>query len=81
MKIKIECPNCKGTGLYHGFMDKPGEFEHCYKCKGLGFKEMEVFEVLRGAPPTFKYVTIDGKTLSYQQFLEWRELKLKGAKQ
>lgn len=81
MKVKVECPACGGDGLYHGYSENYGEFVPCDKCKGLGFKEMEKFEVLKTPPATFKYVTIDGKAMSYQQFLEWRELKLKGAKQ
>lgn len=36
-KIKIECPECKGTGLYKGMAERDGCAVICNKCAGTGF--------------------------------------------
>jgi len=38
MNLSIECPACGGTGLYHGFMEAPGEYVVCVNCGGSGNK-------------------------------------------
>lgn len=35
----IECPSCKGTGLYKGFAEKDNCAVVCFSCKGNGFIE------------------------------------------
>lgn len=35
--IKIECPECKGTGLYRGMCEKNGAAVVCRSCKGKGY--------------------------------------------
>lgn len=34
--ITMQCTECGGTGLYHGFMERPGEFVICARCGGVG---------------------------------------------
>lgn len=38
--VEFDCPACSGTGLYHGFMEKPGEFVVCVRCGGTGKVQM-----------------------------------------
>jgi hypothetical protein len=42
--IKIECPECKGTGLFIGRAEKNGAATICYKCKGTGCSEFSYEE-------------------------------------
>mgnify|MGYP006898470229 CR=1 FL=1 len=42
--IKIECPDCRGTGLYKGFMEGPGEAVVCVRCSGSGAQELKYNE-------------------------------------
>jgi hypothetical protein len=35
-KIVIQCPSCKGTGLYKGFAEKDGAAVVCHTCQGTG---------------------------------------------
>lgn len=37
--ITIECPDCRGTGLYKGFMEREGEAVICDRCSGSGKQE------------------------------------------
>ena len=34
--ITIQCPNCKGTGLYQGMAERDGAAVVCYHCRGTG---------------------------------------------
>ncbi len=34
--IKVECPECKGTGVYSGMYEPSGTGTICTKCKGTG---------------------------------------------
>jgi len=36
VELDIECPDCKGTGLYVGFAERDGYAVVCHKCKGSG---------------------------------------------
>ena len=36
IEMKVECPSCKGTGLYNGMGEAKGVAVICYKCKGTG---------------------------------------------
>jgi hypothetical protein len=36
-KIKQECEDCKGTGLYSGFAEREGEAVICCSCSGKGW--------------------------------------------
>jgi hypothetical protein len=38
--LEIECPNCKGTGIYHGFAEPKGVGVICINCKGTGKSEI-----------------------------------------
>jgi len=40
--IKVNCHSCNGTGIYCGFMERPGEGVVCVTCSGRGY------EVLKG---------------------------------
>jgi len=42
--ITIECPDCRGTGLYSGFMEVRGEAVICVRCSGTGAKEIHYEE-------------------------------------
>lgn len=35
--IRIECPSCKGTGLYKGISERDNCAVICYNCNGKGF--------------------------------------------
>ncbi len=37
--IVIECPSCKGTGLYKGVWERDGAAVICWDCKGTGKTE------------------------------------------
>lgn len=41
-KVEAECGSCDGTGLYHGFMEKPGDFVVCVPCGGTGSIELRL---------------------------------------
>jgi hypothetical protein len=53
----IECPSCRGTGLYQGMAEGEGIAVVCYKCKGSGayhyvfeytpFKERKIKEGIK----------------------------------
>ena len=34
--LRYECPYCRGTGIYVGTMERPGEGVVCNICRGLG---------------------------------------------
>lgn len=36
IELTIECPDCKGTGVYSGMGEGDGIAVVCYKCKGTG---------------------------------------------
>ena len=36
-EIQIECPSCKGTGLYVGVCERDGCAVVCTQCKGKGY--------------------------------------------
>jgi len=36
-EIKIQCPSCKGTGIYSGMAEVDSCAVVCYNCKGLGW--------------------------------------------
>ena len=36
IELKVECPFCKGTGLYQGMGEGKGVAVVCYKCAGTG---------------------------------------------
>jgi len=40
----IECPDCKGTGLYVGCAERDGAAVVCYNCNGTGQKEYKYRE-------------------------------------
>lgn len=40
MNVICECGECGGTGLYHGFMEGPGEYVICVRCRGTGKREL-----------------------------------------
>lgn len=42
--ITIECPACRGTGLYRGFMEADGEAVICVRCSGSGAQELQYEE-------------------------------------
>lgn len=42
--ITIECPDCRGTGLYKGFMERDGEAVICVRCSGTGAQELRYNE-------------------------------------
>lgn len=42
--ITIECPDCRGTGLYKGFMEGQGEAVICVRCSGSGAQELKYNE-------------------------------------
>ena len=42
--ITIECPDCKGTGLYVGCAERDGAAVVCYMCNGTGQKEYKYRE-------------------------------------
>ena len=42
--ITIECPDCRGTGLYKGFMEAQGEAVICVRCSGSGAQELRYNE-------------------------------------
>jgi endogenous inhibitor of DNA gyrase (YacG/DUF329 family) len=35
-EIKVECPSCGGTGVYHGFAEPEGVAVVCLTCGGTG---------------------------------------------
>jgi hypothetical protein len=40
VNVICECDECGGTGLYHGFMEAPGEYVICVRCGGTGKREL-----------------------------------------
>jgi hypothetical protein len=42
--IVIQCPSCRGTGLYKGFMEAEGEAVICASCSGTGAQELRYEE-------------------------------------
>lgn len=34
--VEVECPNCGGTGIYHGFAEPEGVGVICINCIGTG---------------------------------------------
>jgi hypothetical protein len=42
--IKVECPSCKGTGLYSGMGERDGAAVICHNCNGNGFINYEYNE-------------------------------------
>ncbi len=36
IEMKIQCPACKGTGVYVGMAERDGAAVVCHKCKGTG---------------------------------------------
>jgi len=44
--IKIECPDCKGTGLYTGMCERNGVAVQCKGCSGLGWTEYAYTEFI-----------------------------------
>jgi hypothetical protein len=42
--IKIECPGCKGTGVYQGCAERDGAAVQCQKCDGNGWVMYEYNE-------------------------------------
>ena len=36
LQMLIECPKCKGTGLYRGCCERGGAAVICHSCKGKG---------------------------------------------
>jgi hypothetical protein len=41
-KVHIECPECRGTGLYVGFMEAKGDAVICVRCGGTGRQEIYI---------------------------------------
>lgn len=51
--ITIQCPSCRGTGLYSGFLEPPGTAVICHGCHGSGkaqfsYEEFTVRKQKRG---------------------------------
>lgn len=42
MIIEIQCRDCKGTGLYDGFMERKGYPVICSRCDGSGKEVLNV---------------------------------------
>lgn len=69
--VVMQCPECSGTGLYHGFMERRGEFVVCNRCKGTGKTEL-VFMPFEGRRECTDIKTVklpDGTTITYDEFL------------
>lgn len=39
---RVECNDCKGTGLYQGFGEQDGAFVICLDCKGRGYSDIKI---------------------------------------
>lgn len=71
--IVIECPDCKGTGLFKGNLERGGSAVVCYKCGGTGATEFQYndFEgrkrrndVTRVFPRSLGYIHYDDDIVS-----------------
>lgn len=79
--VKQECESCGGSGLYSGFMEKPGEAVICLSCGGKGWYEHRYREFTgRKKKRGIKSIKISagrfiatgvggvGKTMTYKEF-------------
>jgi hypothetical protein len=41
MTIDVECPDCRGTGVYSGMCEAEGEAVVCVVCGGTGCKKVQ----------------------------------------
>jgi hypothetical protein len=69
MTVIVDCPECKATGLYHGYSEPSGVAVVCTKCKGSGGIPMPKF-TRRKYREDIGYVLIAGKQIGYRVFLE-----------
>ena len=80
-KIKEECPDCSGTGLYSGMCEGPGKAVICISCEGKGwryhFYKIFTSRKRRNGIKEINYsrgnfiatgVGAVGKTMTYQEF-------------
>ena len=82
--IEIECPSCKGTGLYVGMCEREGSAVVCTTCGGKGYttysyNEFTGKKVKEGVKRVFKktcgyvhgaedYTTPEGKVIHFSQY-------------
>lgn len=72
-EIKIECPSCRGTGLYKGFAEPKGCAVICTDCGGAGFKQYQ-YKIFTGRKEMPDIETVIKRTspsdekMSYAQF-------------
>lgn len=77
-KIREECPSCKGTGLYRGLCESPGQAVVCLYCEGQGWITHSYNEFIgRKKRRNIKSIFLDGGTfggnkpktsMSYKEF-------------
>jgi hypothetical protein len=82
--ITVECPSCRGTGLYEGFAERKGEPVVCLNCDGSGAvklsytpftgrKQKRGVKVVRFSRGGFLLTGVggvDGSEMTYKEFLE-----------
>lgn len=75
IQIKVDCPGCGGTGLYHGFLEPHGVGVPCNQCGGTGGKVVTITPFTerktRKDIGTVRYRRQNGPDIdiTYQQFL------------
>lgn len=78
-EVDIVCEACKGTGLYRGMREGPGEAVICVRCHGSGKQTKELFDgrkirgdvkVVRLSGGVCMFAGSPGKqTVTYEEFL------------
>lgn len=82
--VEIECPSCKGTGLYAGICERDGAAVVCTTCGGKGYttysyNEFTGKKVKEGVKRVFQktcgyihgsedYTTPEGKVIHFSQY-------------
>lgn len=83
IEIKVVCSDCRGSGLYQGFCEKPGYPVVCRGCNGTGaeilggtpFKKRRILKGVKGVALSRGMfiatgVGAAGDTVTYEQFLK-----------
>lgn len=80
--IEVRCPDCGGTGVYHGFAEPEGVGVVCLGCGGSGAKKLTYtpftgrerrngIKVVRRSRGTFIATGVgpNGSSVTYEEFL------------